>query len=328
MATDPSAGLIACTRLTVVVPATDRAPYLPRCLAAIASSSDPPEQLLVIRHAPRPGPAAARNLGAAQAEGDILVFVDSDVTVHRDAFIRIRAAFADDRLDAVFGSYDDAPAAPGAVSRFRNLLHHHVHQTAAGPAQTFWAGLGAVRRQAFAGAGGFDEVRFPTSSIEDVELGRRLAAQGCRIVLDPALRGTHLKAWTLGSMLKTDLMRRAAPWTAMACRERRLPAMLNLGWEHRFSVVACLWTVWSAWRRRPASALVGVAALVTLNRSFYALLVRTYGVRLAVAAVPLHILHYLAAVAGMPVGLVMYWRERAAYRRARRKTQWRSWATS
>ena len=29
---------------------------------------------------------------------------------------------------ALFGSYDDAPAAPGLVSQFRNLLHHYVHQ--------------------------------------------------------------------------------------------------------------------------------------------------------------------------------------------------------
>jgi transposase len=33
------------------------------------------------------------------------------------------------------------------VSRFRNLLHHHTHTTHPGPACTFWAGCGAVRRE-------------------------------------------------------------------------------------------------------------------------------------------------------------------------------------
>ena len=39
------------------------------------------------------GPAAARNAAAAAAAGDVLVFIDSDVAVERDAFTRIRAAF-------------------------------------------------------------------------------------------------------------------------------------------------------------------------------------------------------------------------------------------
>ncbi|MGH7896935.1 MAG: acetone carboxylase subunit gamma, partial [Candidatus Binatia bacterium] len=44
-------------------------------------------------------------------------------------------------------------------SRFRNLLHRHVHQEGAGPATTFWAGLGAIRREAFERVGGFDALR-------------------------------------------------------------------------------------------------------------------------------------------------------------------------
>ena len=83
---------------------------------------------------------------------------------------------ADPGLVAVFGSYDDDPPADGAVSTFRNLLHHHVHQAAAGPASTFWAGLGALRRDAFLASGGFDERRYPASSVEDIELGMRLSA--------------------------------------------------------------------------------------------------------------------------------------------------------
>ena len=148
----------------------------------------------------------------------MLVFVDSDVEVHADALARIRAAFADDPgLTAVFGSYDDAPPG-GTVAAFRNLLHHHVHQRGAGPASTFWSGLGAIRRDAFLAAGGFDGERFPHPSIEDVDLGARLVADGARIVLDPAIQGTHLKAWTLRSMVRTDFARRGVPWVALLLR--------------------------------------------------------------------------------------------------------------
>src|SRR5262249_15545021 len=172
--------------LSVIIPATDSPAMLDATIAAAERASMPPDEVIVVRGAATPGPAAARNDGARQAGGDILVFVDADVEVHSDAFERIRAAFAGDpSLAAVFGSYDDAPREQALVSSFRNLLHHHVHTSSAGPATTFWAGLGAVRRDAFFAVDGFDEHRYRVPSIEDIDLGARLHAAGYRIVLDP-----------------------------------------------------------------------------------------------------------------------------------------------
>jgi hypothetical protein len=292
--------------LTVVVPATNRPATLARCVSAIRAAGDPPEELIVVEQPPRAGPARARNLGAAQAAGDVLVFVDSDVVVHADAFRRIRAAFAGDPdLDAVFGSYDDDPEAPGAVSGFRNLLHHDVHQRSPGPAATFWAGLGAVRRDVFERAGGFDAARFPAPSIEDVELGARLAAAGARIELDPGLLGTHLKVWTLPEMLRTDFARRGIPWVSLILEGRAPPAgVLNLGWRHRLSAVACLAGACALVARRPKAAIAAALALVALNRTFYRLLRDRRGSAEAAAGVGLHALHHLTAAAAVLAGLV------------------------
>src|SRR3954451_20411458 len=219
-------------RPTVGVPATDSPATLQRCIAAIRAADEPPEELIVVEHAPGPGPAAARNEGAARAANDVLVYVDSDVVVRPDAFARIRAALAaEPELAAVFGSYDDEPEAPGTVSRFRNLLHHHVHHEGAGPASTFWAGLGAVRRDAFEEVGGFDAERYPHSSIEDVELGVRLSAAGHAIRLDPTIQGTHLKAWTLADLVRTDVRRRGVPWVALVLGTGG-STTLNLGWRN------------------------------------------------------------------------------------------------
>src|SRR4051794_23466317 len=128
-------------RLTAVVPATDAPATLGRCVAAIRAADEPPEELIVVESAPAPGPAAARNEGAARAANDVLVYVDSDVVVRPDAFARIRAALAEPGLAAVFGSYDDEPGARGIVPRSRTLPPHPVHHEGAGPASTFWAGL-------------------------------------------------------------------------------------------------------------------------------------------------------------------------------------------
>ncbi|MCS5697773.1 glycosyltransferase [Cyanobium sp. FGCU-52] len=185
----------------------------------------------------RAGPGAARNLAARRARGEVLLFVDADVELHPGAVQRFRAHFQQDpSLSAVFGSYDDSPAAPGIVSRYRNLLHHHVHQCHPGPAVSFWAGCGAVRRERFLAEGGFDP-RYDRPSIEDIEFGRRLSAAGGRILLDPAVQGTHHKRWTLASMLMTDIGRRAIPWSRLllARRDAALPPTLNLEPSARWS---------------------------------------------------------------------------------------------
>lgn len=110
------------------------------CLVVFDGDPPPPPswlsapQLRLLRTDRRRGPAAARNLAAGEASGDVLLFVDADVQLHAGTLEQVRAHFArDPQLVSVFGSYDDDPVAPGRVSRFRNLLHHHTHSSHPGP---------------------------------------------------------------------------------------------------------------------------------------------------------------------------------------------------
>lgn len=298
------------TTLSVVVPATDAPSTLPRCLAALdrAGCAD---EVIVVRSPPRLSAAAARNAGAARARGDVVVFVDADVAVHPDALIRLRDAFTGrPDLAAVFGSYDDAPAVDSVVSAFRNLLHHHVHQRAPGPAGTFWSGLGAVRRDAFHAVGGFDAHRYPRPSIEDIDLGARLTARGARIELDPQVQGTHLKRWTLRSMVVTDVTLRGAPWVALLLRTGQSSTALNLGWRHRLTAAVCVCGVLAAVTRRPGPSAAALAALVALNQDLYALLARRRGWGEAAAGVGLHAVHHLCGVVAVPWGVAVHLAER------------------
>ena len=298
-------------RLSVVIPATDQPVHLGRVVEAIHHAEEPPDDVIVVDDPAIRGPAAARNAGAARADGEVLVFVDADVVPRPDAFRRIRRAFeGDPNLTGIFGSYDDAPEALGVVSRFRNLLHHYVHQGSAGAATTFWAGLGAIRREAFFETGGFDAVRYRSASIEDIELGMRLAADGARLELDPDLQGTHLKRWTLVSMVRTDLVGRGIPWIALLARERATPTGLNLGWRHRLSAGMSIVVIASLATRRPRPAAVAGAAFVALNAGFYAVLLKRRGVPEAAAGIALHMLHHLTGVAAVPLGLLKHARER------------------
>jgi glycosyltransferase involved in cell wall biosynthesis len=314
-------------RVSVIVPAYNAARTIGACLEAIRASADEPAEIIVVddgstdqtpelarRHGAavlqqrRQGPAAARNCGATAASGAILAFVDSDVIVHPGAIGRMAAALqADPALNAVFGSYDASPQAGGAVSRYRNLLHAYTHQTGDRRASTFWAGLGAVRRNDFERIGGFNAQRFETASIEDIEFGLRLIAAGGRIGLDPSVQGTHCKRWTLSSMLKTDLWCRAVPWTRLLRQTGKFPNDLNLRWSQRLSV--CL-----AWLAPPAIAaafydlrsLAAAAGLLllhlALNAGFLHFVRRHAGLRVAAASVPLHLLFHWVAGLGFLIG--------------------------
>jgi GT2 family glycosyltransferase len=265
------------------------------------------------------GQAAARNAGVHATTADVLLFVDADVVVAPDVVARVRSAFATrPNLAALFGSYDDRPRAGGVVSPYRNLLHHYVHQRGAAEAFTFWAGCGAVRRAAFTQVGGFDE-RAWRRAIEDIELGYRLRAAGHRIVLDPTLLATHLKRWTLRSMLWTDTMARALPWTRLMIEVPGAGSDLNLTLAQRASValvggglgLAAL-ALALAWPRLLWPAFALLAAVVVLNRDLYRYLAARRGVGFALASIPLHLLYF--ACSG--VGFALAWIGYAAGRRA------------
>jgi hypothetical protein len=53
-----------------------------------------------------------------------------------------------------------------------------------------------------------------------------------------------------------------------------------------------------------------LAAMVVPNARFYALLARCGGARLALAGVPLHLLHHLTAAASVPAGVLLWARRR------------------
>ena len=226
------------------------------CLKALIEAPGPSREILVsddasqdnsveiassmgvstIRNDVNRGVGAARNAGASKARAPILVFVDCDVVIHPDALNRI-AAFLETnpQYSAVFGSYDAKPTARNFVSQYRNLLHHFTHQNGRFEAETLWTGLGAIRRSVFEHAKGFCEAR---PCLEDVELGLRLSSEGFRIALDPSLTCTHLKAWTLFGMAKTDLFYRALPWSALLLERRRLTNDLNTNGNGRLGVAS------------------------------------------------------------------------------------------
>ncbi len=242
-------------RLAIVMPAFEAAHLLPRSLGTAVTagadevivvdpgSSDATAQAAeelgarVLRLGRRAGPAEARNAGVELTDAEIVLFVDSDCVLHADVVERVRRAFTQEPgLVSLTGSYDDTPPEKNFASLYMNLRHHFVHQGASRENASFWAVLGAVRRSAFLEAGGFDAELFPRPMIEDIELAGRLKKLGATH-LDPSLHATHLKRWTLGSVITTDIFSRAIPWSKLILRSGHMPDDLNTARRQRIAAL-------------------------------------------------------------------------------------------
>ena len=138
----------------------------------------------------------------------------------------------------------------------------------------------------------------------------RLRRDGARIVLDPEIRGRHLKRWTPASMVRTDFARRGVPWARLLFRQGNHSTALNLDWRRRASAATSVALLSSLLARRPRLAAAALAANLVLDRDLYALLARRGGVRLLVAGVGLHQLHQLTGVASVAAAIVLETAER------------------
>jgi glycosyl transferase family 2 len=325
--------------VSAIVPAYRAASLLPDCLKAIAASRFRPGEVVVVADGEedgataaaalsggarvvtltrRVGPGGARNAGARAARGEILVFVDSDVCVRPEAIGRLVEALEEDpEIDAAFGSYDASPPRPNLVSQYRNLLHHYVHQQGKPEARTFWAGLGAIRRNAFEAIGGFDADRYPRPSIEDIELGDRLLESGRRMRLVKEAQGTHLKRWSLLGMISTDVFRRGLPWTELILSTGRATDDLNLGRRHRLGVLATGigFAAAAGGIFDPRLFLVsaaGFAVAIAAAGDVLLFLARERGPFFALRAAPLHLVYFAAAGFGFLLGSARHIRRRLA----------------
>lgn len=135
---------------------------------------------------PNSGPGPSRNYGAARAEGQFLIFLDSDCSVPRHYFRVVNMAISSGELDAFGGPdrehYSFTPIQKAISYAMTSLLTtggiRGRHRNAGGTFHPRSFNMG-IRRDAFLQLGGFSDLRFG----EDIDLSIRMLQAGLRAVL-------------------------------------------------------------------------------------------------------------------------------------------------
>jgi len=216
--------------ISVIVATYNRPDQLARCLEALLAQtfddfevivvddgSDPPVQsslpsalassprVRVLRTPANGGPARARNIGVANAQGEFIAVVDDDV-VAEPRLLASHLAYANDSLDRVV---QIGPLAAPADWRptpwnlweaetldveYRRMIRGVYHPTW----KQFFTGNAFLRKADFLLAGGFNE---HFTRAEDIELGYRLEKAGCQFAFIPEAVGWHYSERSLQSWL-------------------------------------------------------------------------------------------------------------------------------
>ncbi|MGB1253640.1 MAG: glycosyltransferase [Candidatus Promineifilaceae bacterium] len=225
--------------VSVVIPAFNAEKIIAPCLFALANQSYPRDRFEVLlvddgsadqtalvgrKHGAHvvslphnQGRSAARNAGAAAANGEILLFTDADCEPTSNWVADMIAPFqADATVVGVKGAYYCKQRS--LIARFTQLeledkyaeLSRH---TTISFIDTYSA---AYRRDIFLANGGFDST-LNYSLLEDQDFSFRLAAQGVKLVFAPAARVYHQhltsptryywRKWLIGRW-KTVILRR------------------------------------------------------------------------------------------------------------------------
>jgi GT2 family glycosyltransferase len=212
------------TSISIVICTRNRTERLARCLRSLQQLSHHPQEILVVDNAPssdairhlvaetpdiryimepREGLSIARNTGIRHSAGEIIAFIDDDVTVHSDWLLRLQNGFVDKKVMVVTGLVLPAELETEAQFFFekyssfnlgyspRTFDPQFLEQTKNKGTPVWKIGAGAnmaFRRKAFDLVGYFDERLGAGASgcSEDSEFWYRILAGGWNCRYEPA----------------------------------------------------------------------------------------------------------------------------------------------
>jgi GT2 family glycosyltransferase len=267
-------------RVSVIVPTADRPDTLRRCLEALGRQTVGGFETIVVDdrggadpaggnvsrllRSERVGAAAARNLGAAEASRDILLFLDDDLVPKPDLIERHLEAHGERPGGIVVGHSAPRTRSRNLVSRGSAVWWEDDFRDRADAITTtfvdLFSGNMSIERETFTRLGGFDR-GFGQLRREDWEFGVRALEAGLRIEYEPSAWADHELTLTVETVLRAAQLEGEGDALLAERHPRTRPTLRRPPYRRRRLVAMKLLRAGGA----PAQGLV-VAVLAGLER--------------------------------------------------------------
>ena len=241
--------------ISIIIPTYNAEKTLEKCLKAIYNSSYQKFEVLVVDDASRDnsleiarsfpcktlqlehnrGAAVARNRGARNAKGDVLLFIDSDIVIKRNTL----NLFVDSlkKYPAVFGIYTQKSGIDKLLSLYQNFYAYKSIKETRDVTSMFYSYCAAIKSELFVKVGGFDE-SWVRATFEDVELGMRVVARGHQIYLNKNIEVVHYNNYTIKSFIKNYFYKSMALSKFMFSKKKL--TLNNEGWTNYKNLISFL----------------------------------------------------------------------------------------
>lgn len=162
----------------------------------------------IISNTVNKGVAATRNLGAKAANGEILLFIDSDIVLSSmDILKYLKYDFKSFDVCGVSGVYDERIVFNNFFSVYKHLYMCLGRANLPKFSPVADSAILAIPKEKFFKVNGFNE-SYLGATAEDIEFTLRLSLnENKKILQDNKIKGEHHKKHNLKSLLKTNCLR-------------------------------------------------------------------------------------------------------------------------
>jgi glycosyltransferase involved in cell wall biosynthesis len=319
--------------VSVVIPVRNGAATLDSCLYSVRRSTYRNIEIIVVndhstdetagvvkKHGIRlidategSGGNYARNLGAQNARGEMLIFMDADIVIRRETILTIVERLQEGGIDAVVGLYTARHRHETFVSQYKNLWVRYSYLKSPPSIDWLFGAISGIRKDSFDRLGGFDVSLANKQGTEDIELGKRFSRAKMNVVLDIDIEVEHLKNYTFRSFVRNEFTR-SVGFAELATKLGETAQSVGRGFANVYpsfvlsTLVSILllgtlvltsvefFPVWSA-------AAVG-GLYILLNIRFLNYLEQVRGLFAMMAMVPILFVDHVVCLAGSVVGIL------------------------